>query len=126
MCFLSSWYCATRKDTSTESATQNYFFLWRADGDISFTEKLSGNFEWKADLNRMTEYERTVELGTINQLADRDDVNALMLKRHDMRARLDLVHARLGLSMLDKEGITADWDELLMEEESADSHSLRA
>ncbi|KAE9067051.1 hypothetical protein PF010_g27622 [Phytophthora fragariae] len=70
-----------------------------------------------ATINDMSEYERNVDLSTVNQLADCEEVNAIVIKRLEMRDRLDLVHIRLGLPTLPSAGMVADWEEVLAKEE---------
>ncbi|EEY58805.1 uncharacterized protein PITG_20859 [Phytophthora infestans T30-4] len=53
------------------------------------------------NFGRWRNAERTMDLASVNQLADRADVNSILIKRQEMRARLDVVYARLGLPILD-------------------------
>ncbi|GMG15426.1 unnamed protein product [Phytophthora fragariaefolia] len=93
------------------------FLKWRAEGDPSYTESIAAQFSWKSTINELTARERDVDLSTVNRLADCEEVNKLLIKRLDMRERLDLVHARLGLHILASAGIEADWDQILESEE---------
>lgn len=89
------------------------FLKWRAEGDPAFTTGITADYEWKASVNILTVHERAADLTTINQLADRDDVNSLLIKRCDMRTRLDIVHARMGLPTLEQTDVGIDWNVLL-------------
>lgn len=95
------------------------YFRWRAEGDPGFTSDIAAAYDWKTYINVLTDQERGVDMATINRLADRDDVNDIIIKRLDMRVRLDVVHARMGFPILDKDGIEADWTVLLEAEEKA-------
>ncbi|GMF63761.1 unnamed protein product [Phytophthora fragariaefolia] len=70
------------------------YFKWRAEGDPGFTPDIAADYDWKTYINVLTDQEREVDMATINRLADRDDVNDIIIKRLDMRVRLDVVHAR--------------------------------
>lgn len=77
------------------------YLKWRAEGDPAFAADISDTFSWKEDVNNLTDAERTMDLASVNQLADRADVNSIQIKRQEMRARLHVVHARLGRPILD-------------------------
>lgn len=90
------------------------YLRWRVEGDSAYTGTINAEHDWKEYVNDMNEHEQAVDLNTVNQLVDSDKVNALMLKRCEMRVRM---HARLGLPILDRHGIEADWDAILEEGE---------
>ncbi|KAE8985764.1 hypothetical protein PR001_g21724 [Phytophthora rubi] len=108
-----SWSCGIRLYGVNHG---ELFLRWRAEGDPEFAATITASFEWKETANDMTEHERNVDLSTVNQLADSDMVHSLLMKRCEMRERLDLVHARLGLPILDSAGTEADWDSILTAE----------
>ncbi|KAE9008678.1 hypothetical protein PR003_g16080 [Phytophthora rubi] len=89
------------------------FLKWRAEGDPAFTTGITSDYEWKVRVNVLTVHEREADLMTINQLADRAEVNSLLIKRCDMRTRLDIVHARMGLPTLEQTDVGIDWNVLL-------------
>lgn len=79
------------------------YVRWRAEGDPEFTATVPDTFPWKATVN-ILQVGEDANLSTINRLADLPEVNAILIKRLTMRERLDVVHARLGLPILDAEG----------------------
>ncbi|KAF4143146.1 hypothetical protein GN958_ATG07676 [Phytophthora infestans] len=93
------------------------FLKWRAEGDETFAKDLPDSYMWKEDINSLTNTERSVDLTTINQLADITEVNKLLIKRLEMRARLDFVHARQGLAILNADPLPSDLKEVLHIEE---------
>ncbi|KAF4138766.1 hypothetical protein GN958_ATG11975 [Phytophthora infestans] len=93
------------------------FLKWRAEGDESFAKDLPDSYRWKEDINSLTDTERSVDLTTINHLADVTEVNKLLIKRLEMRARLDFVHARQGLAILNADPLPSDLKDVLHIEE---------
>ncbi|EEY59343.1 uncharacterized protein PITG_11347 [Phytophthora infestans T30-4] len=73
--------------------------------------------EWKEDINSLKDTERSVDLTTINHLADVTEVNKLLIKRLEMRTRLDFVHARQGLAILNVDPLPSDLKDVLHIEE---------
>ncbi|KAE9276511.1 hypothetical protein PR003_g29043, partial [Phytophthora rubi] len=93
------------------------FFKWKAEGDPDYTPNIAADFTWKRYINVLTEHESTSDLNTVNRLADISEVNSLLIKRCDMRERLDIVHARVGLPTLAKTDVAAAWEDTLLSEE---------
>ncbi|KAF4143836.1 hypothetical protein GN958_ATG06922 [Phytophthora infestans] len=84
------------------------YLQWRAEGDAELAETISDSYTWKSTINQLTESERKTDLQTVNQLVNMDSVNWLLCKRMEMRERLDVAHARLGLPVL--ESSSPDFD----------------
>ncbi|KAF4138123.1 hypothetical protein GN958_ATG12732 [Phytophthora infestans] len=93
------------------------FLKWRTEGDESFAKDLPDSYRWKEDINSLKDTERSVDLTTINHLADVTEVNKLLIKRLEMRTRLDFVHARQGLAILNVDPLPSDLKDVLHIEE---------
>ncbi|GMF62794.1 unnamed protein product [Phytophthora fragariaefolia] len=97
------------------------FIKWRVEGDSTFAEPFIKSFPWVNNLNQLTETEAAVDMKTIDVLATDPKTKPLLIKRMEMRYRLDVVHSRLGLRLITFASEENDWDTIL-ENEEINSH----
>ncbi|OWY99809.1 hypothetical protein PHMEG_00029129, partial [Phytophthora megakarya] len=110
MCSQPSSSYSTMTITFLVSATAKLF----SKGELKATPNM---YHWKESINNMNPTEASVDLRTTNQLANTPEINGRMHKRLEMRNRLDLVHARLGLHLLDHTDVKIDLSTALSLEE---------